>query len=63
MKIFMFLIEIIILALAIWLNVKFFKKSVEEGDNDKVWKWIILLMSFAFIYFMINATYQLIFSV
>ena len=45
----------------IYFNIKMFKKSVEEGDNDKLWRWLILLLSFALIYFMLNATYQALF--
>lgn len=59
MKYLIFLFEAIILGIVIYFNIKYFKKSVEEGDEDNLWKWIILLLSFALIYGMINATYQI----
>ena len=61
MKFFIFLIEASILGATIYFNIKMFKKRVEEGDNDKLWRWLILLLSFALIYFMLNATYQALF--
>lgn len=62
MKYFAFLVEAIILIAVIFLNIKMFKSSIEEGgEEDRLWKWIILLCSFALVYFMLNATYEAIF--
>lgn len=62
MRYFVFLIEAIIFAGSIYLNINMFKKTVEEGEEDKLWKWLILLLTFALIYFMINATVQVLFD-
>lgn len=58
MKYFMFLIEFIILCVMTYFNIKTFKQAVREGDEDKVWKWVILLLTFALAYFFLNATWQ-----
>lgn len=62
MKIFLFLIEAGILGFMIFINIQMFKEAKFQGDEDKMWRWVILLCTFALTYFVLNALYQLIFS-
>lgn len=62
MKVFLFLVEICILGFMIYFNILNLKKSIQEGgDEEKTWKWVIIILTFAFSYFLLNATYQALF--